>query len=183
MRNVALDLLAAGDAALGGPLAERQFAEATNMTDRICALATLSHLPGEAREQAFYSYERYRNDHLVLDKWFSLQSTIPEVDITARIARLMEHEDFSLANPNRVRAVVGSFANGNPTRFHALDGSGYALLERVVLELDPKNPQLGARLLSALRSWRSLEGRRRGIARRRCVASSLRPISRPMSRT
>jgi aminopeptidase N len=165
MRNVALDLLAAGDPTSGGPLAERQFAEASNMTDRICALATLSHLPGEAREQAFADfYERYRNDHLVLDKWFSLQSTIPEIETTARIARLMEHKDFSLANPNRVRAVVGAFANGNPTRFHALDGSGYALLERVVLELDPKNPQLAARLLSALRSWRSLEARRRGIA-------------------
>ncbi|MBU3888958.1 aminopeptidase N [Methylosinus sporium] len=165
MRNVALDLLAAGDPASGGPLAERQFAEATNMTDRICALATLSHLPGAAREDAFAAfYERYRKDHLVVDKWFALQSTIPEVETTARVARLMAHEDFSLANPNRVRAVVGSFANGNPTRFHALDGSGYALLERVVLELDPKNPQLAARLLSALRSWRSLEERRRKIA-------------------
>ncbi|WP_018265711.1 aminopeptidase N [Methylosinus sp. LW4] len=165
MRNVALDLLAAGDPASGGPLAERQFAEATNMTDRISALATLSHVPGAAREEAFAAfYERYKKDHLVLDKWFSLQATIPEAETTARIARLMEHADFSLANPNRVRAVVGSFANGNPTRFHALDGSGYALLERVVLELDPKNPQLAARLLSALRSWRSLEERRRKLA-------------------
>ncbi|TDX64338.1 aminopeptidase N [Methylosinus sp. sav-2] len=165
MRNVALDLLAAGDPASGGLLAERQFAEATNMTDRISALATLSHVPGAAREEAFAAfYERYKKDHLVLDKWFSLQSTIPEAETTARIARLMEHADFSFTNPNRVRAVVGSFANGNPTRFHALDGSGYALLERVVLELDPKNPQLAARLLSALRSWRSLEGRRRALA-------------------
>ena len=165
MRNVALDLLAAGDPAQGGSLAERQFSEAANMTDRLAALATLSHLPGEARETAFAAfYDRYKGDHLVLDKWFALQATIPERETTARIARLMEHEDFSFANPNRVRAVVGSFANGNPTRFHALDGSGYALLERVVLELDLKNPQLAARLLSALRSWRSLEERRRGIA-------------------
>ncbi|BBU62997.1 aminopeptidase N [Methylosinus sp. C49] len=165
MRNVALDLLAAGDPASGGALAERQFAEATNMTDRISALATLSHVPGAAREEAFAAfYQRYKKDHLVLDKWFSLQSTIPEEETTARIARLMEHADFSFANPNRVRAVVGSFANGNPTRFHSLDGSGYALLERVVLELDPKNPQLAARLLSALRSWRSLEERRRRLA-------------------
>ena len=60
--------------------------------------------------------------------------------------------------------MVGAFANGNPTRFHALDGSGYELLASVVLELDPKNPQLAARLLSSLRSWRSLEERRRGMA-------------------
>jgi aminopeptidase N len=165
LRNVALDLIAAGDAAAGGPLAERQFSDAANMTDRLTALATLSLLPGQPREAAFAAfYERYAGDHLVVDKWFSLQSMIPEPETTKRVARLMEHAAFSLANPNRVRAVVGAFANGNPTRFHALDGSGYDLLASVVLELDPKNPQLAARLLSALRSWRSLEERRRALA-------------------
>jgi aminopeptidase N len=165
LRNVALDLIAAGDAAAGGPLAERQFAEAANMTDRLAALATLSLLPGEPREAAFAAfYARYAGDHLVVDKWFSLQSMIPEPETTKRVARLMEHPAFSFANPNRVRAVLGSFANGNPTRFHALDGTGYDLLASVVLELDPKNPQLAARLLSALRSWRSLEERRRALA-------------------
>ncbi|ATQ69816.1 MULTISPECIES: aminopeptidase N [Methylosinus] len=165
LRNAALDLIAAGDPGQGGALAERQFGEATNMTDRLAALSTLSLLPGEAREAAFEAfYARYAGDHLVLDKWFALQSTIPEAETTKRVAQLMEHKDFSLANPNRVRAVVGAFANGNPTRFHALDGSGYDLLASVVLELDPKNPQLAARLLSALRSWRSLEERRRKLA-------------------
>ncbi len=176
LRNAALDLLSAGDPVGGGALAERQFADAANMTDKLAALATLSFIPGEAREAAFDAfYARYAGDHLVVDKWFALQSMIPEPETTQRVARLMAHPAFSLGNPNRVRAVVGAFANGNPTRFHALDGSGYDLLARVVLELDPKNPQLAARLLSALRSWRSLEERRRALAEatlRRIVAET-----------
>jgi aminopeptidase N len=76
---------------------------------------------------------------------------------------LMTHREFSMSNPNRVRALIGAFANGNLTRFHALDGSGYDLLTAVVLEVDPKNPQVSARLLSALRSWRTMESRRRDL--------------------
>ncbi|PWB82172.1 MAG: aminopeptidase N [Methylocystaceae bacterium] len=176
LRNATLDLLAAGDPVGGAALAERQFADATNMTDKLAALATLSLVAGDLREAAFDKfYERYARDHLVIDKWFALQATIPELETTQRIARLMEHPAFSLGNPNRVRAVVGAFANGNPTRFHALDGSGYDLLARVVLDLDAKNPQLAARLLSSLRSWRSLEQRRRSLAEatlRRIVAKT-----------
>jgi aminopeptidase N len=165
LRNAALDLLAAGDNAAGAALAERQFSESVNMTDKLAALATLSFIAGAAREAAFDAfYARYASDHLVIDKWFALQATIPEVETTERVARLMAHPAFSLANPNRVRAVVGTFANNNPTRFHALDGSGYDLLARVVLDLDSKNPQLAARLLSSIRSWRSLEERRRTLA-------------------
>jgi aminopeptidase N len=76
----------------------------------------------------------------------------------------MTHRDFSLANPNRARALIGAFASGNPTRFHAPDGSGYDILTNVVLDLDPKNPQVAARLLSSLRSWRMLEPGRRALA-------------------
>jgi aminopeptidase N len=165
LRNSALDLLAAGNPKEGVALASRQFEDATNMTDRLAALSTLSLIKGEAREAAFAQfYERYSDDPLVVDKWFTLQSIIPEPETTARVRALMRHEDFSYGNPNRVRAVVGALANANPTRFHALDGSGYDLLADTVLELDSKNPQLAARLLSALRSWRSMEERRRTIA-------------------
>jgi aminopeptidase N len=165
LRNAALDLIAAGDPAGGETLASRQFEEAANMTDKLAALSTLSLIKSGAREAAFAKfYDQYANDALVIDKWFSLQSTIPEPETTARVAKLMRHRDFSYLNPNRVRSVVGAFANANPTRFHALDGSGYDLLAETVLELDSKNPQLAARLLSALRSWRSLEERRRALA-------------------
>ncbi len=164
LRNVALDLIAAGDADKGRALAQAQFDSARNMTDRLAALGTLALLGGEARETAFARfYDQFAGDALVIDKWFSLQATIPEAATTQRVRDLMSHRDFSMSNPNRLRSLLGAFANANPTRFHALDGSGYDLLTRVVLELDPKNPQLAARLLSALRSWRILEPKRRDL--------------------
>jgi aminopeptidase N len=165
LRNAALDLIAAGDASRGTSLARAQFETAGNMTDRLAALATLALLGGEAREKAFAQfYEEFAGDALVIDKWFSLQASIPEEATTQRVRALMRHRDFSLANPNRARALIGSFATANPTRFHAPDGSGYDILIKVVLELDPKNPQVAARLLSSLRSWRTLEPVRRALA-------------------
>jgi aminopeptidase N len=162
LRGTLLDLVAAGDPARGVALAMRQFSGAGNMTDRLSALSVLALLGGPAREDALARfYAQFAGDSLVLDKWFAIQAMIPEESAIHRIAALMTHPDFSLANPNRVRALLGSFANGNLTRFHALDGSGYDLLTRVVLELDSKNPQVAARLLSAWRSWRTLEPRRR----------------------
>jgi len=164
LRNVALDLLAGGDPERGRALAMTQFETAGNMTDKLAALATLALLGGHAREEAFSRfYAQYAGDALVIDKWFSLQAMIPEAATTQRVLGLMTHREFSMTNPNRVRALIGAFANGNLTRFHALDGSGYDLLTSVVLELDPKNPQVSARLLSALRSWRTMEPRRRDL--------------------
>jgi aminopeptidase N len=168
LRAVALDLVAAGDAEKGSALAGRQFAAAGNMTDRLSALSTLALLGGDAREEAFADfYAQFAGDALVLDKWFALQAMIPEPSTTQRVLRLMAHPDFSLANPNRVRSLIGAFANANLTRFHALDGSGYDLLTQVVLELDPRNPQVAARLLSSLRAWRTLEPRRRALVESR----------------
>ncbi len=165
LRNAALDLIAAADKTLGASLAKRQFDAASNMTDRLAALSTLSLTGGELREKAFAKfYDANAGDALVIDKWFALQATIPEPATTERVRKLMTHPDFSLANPNRVRALIGAFSAGNPTRFHALDGSGYEILTNVILELDSKNPQIAARLLSALRTWRTLEPRRRSLA-------------------
>jgi aminopeptidase N len=165
LRNAALDLIAAGSPAAGTALASAQFRSANNMTDQIGALAVLSHLPGEARETALDSFFRaHASDALVIDKWFALQATIPEAETLARVRRLMTHHAFSMNNPNRLRSLVGSFANGNPTRFNAPDGSGYDLLVETVLEVDGQNPQVAARLLAAFRSWRSLELGRRAVA-------------------
>ena len=165
LRNVALDLLAAGDAALGTGAAKAHFDAARNMTDRLAALGTLALIGGPAREEAFARfYAEFADNSLVIDKWFSLQATIPEPATTRRVLDLMAHKDFSLSNPNRARALLGAFAAGNPTRFHAQDGSGYALLIDAVIEIDPKNPQLAARLLTSLRAWRTLEPVRRALA-------------------
>ncbi len=180
LRNAVLDLLAAGDPATGTALASAQFAAADNMTDRIGALAVLAQIPGEAREQALAEFAtRYADDALVLDKWFALQAAIPEEGTLQRIRSLMGHKAFSLANPNRTRSLIGSFAMANLSQFHHASGDGYAFLADIVLQLDRANPQVAARLLGSFRTWRSLEPQRRARAetelRRVAAAPALSP--------
>ena len=164
LRATLLDLIAAGNKDKGETLAERQFVEANNMTDRLSALSALAAIGRPSREKALTNfYEQFSDDHLVIDKWFALQAMIPEPATIQRVTQLMQHADFSMKNPNRLRSLIGTFTNMNLTGFHALDGSGYALLKRVVLEVDPLNPQIAARLLSSLRSWRTFEPRRRAL--------------------
>ncbi|WP_395697475.1 aminopeptidase N [Methylocella sp.] len=165
LRNAALDLLVAGDPARGVPLAARQFAQGAVMTDELAALGALALAGGPEREEAIEEfYRRHAGEHLVVDKWFALQAAISEAGTLARVRTLMAHPAFSLANPNRARSLVGSFATANPTQFNAADGSGFEFLADVVLELDPTNPQVAARLLSAFKSWRTLEPGRQARA-------------------
>jgi aminopeptidase N len=167
LRNVCLDLIvAAGMPGVIG-LAARQFRDANNMTDRVAALTTLSLYDCPERADAFDDfYARYKDNPLVVDKWLSLQATIPEPATLGRVQSLLNHPSFLMSNPNRVRALLGAFALSNQTQFNRADGAGYELLSDAVLTLDPKNPQVAARLLSALRSWRVLEPARRAHAER-----------------
>ena len=161
LRNAALDLIATGDAATGADIAMRQFETAHNMTDQFGALAVLSVLPGDQREQALDSFYRsHASDPLVIDKWFALQGLIPEAATYDRVRALMQHHAFTYTNPNRLRSLIGSFA-ANLTQFHAADGRGYDLIASVVMEMDSRNPQVAARLLAAFRTWRSMEQGRR----------------------
>ena len=165
LRNAALDLFVAGDPVEGASLAARQFESADTMTNEIAALGVLAHTPGRERDAALEAFYRaHEGDALVIDKWFALQAMIPEADALNRVRRLMAHRAFSIANPNRVRALIGAFAAGNQTQFNALDGSGYDFITGIVVDLDRKNPQVAARLLSAFKSWRTLEAKRRGLA-------------------
>jgi len=164
LRNVALDLLAATGAPEAIARAARQYGAADNMTDRMAALATLSLYPGPERERALAEfYARYSADALVIDKWFSLQAMTPQPDTLDRVRALTAHSAFSFANPNRVRALIGAFA-ANPTQFNRADGAGYDFVTETLLALDPKNPQIAARLATAFRTWRTLEQGRRGKA-------------------
>jgi aminopeptidase N len=165
LRQTVLGLMAAADEAAGARLAKQQFDAADNMTDKLGALSVLSRIAGEAREEALASFATaYREEPLILDKWFMLQAAIPEGQTLERVKGLMAHQGFSLANPNRVRALIGSFAMANQTQFNRPDGAGFAFLADIVLELDRKNPQVAARLLTAFRMWRALEAGRRGKA-------------------
>jgi aminopeptidase N len=164
LRNGALAMLVAGSAIEGAARAQRQMAEADNMTETLGALMSLATIPGSEREHALDAFaRRYAAEPLILDKWFALQATIPESGTLARVRGLMGHPAFSLGNPNRVRALIGGFT-ANPTQFNRLDGAGYGLLAEIVLTLDPANPQIAARLLTAMRSWRTLEPMRRDKA-------------------
>jgi aminopeptidase N len=165
LRNVSLDLMAATSAPAAIARAARQYDAADNMTDRMAALATLSLHDGPERTNALADfYRRYSADALIIDKWFSLQAMIPQPDTLDKVRALTGHPAFSLANPNRVRALIGAFAQVNPTQFNRADGAGYDFVADNVLALDPKNPQLAARLATAFRSWRTLEAGRRGKA-------------------
>src|SRR5690606_27708337 len=129
--------------------AQRQFARAVNMADRAGALQALLRAGGEPREQALADFEKmFAGEPLVMDKWFSLQAAMHrrpgDPPVLERVRALAGHPAFSLRNPNRVRALVGSFCHGNLAEFHAADGSGYAWWAERVLELDPLNPQVAA---------------------------------------
>ncbi len=175
LRNAALDLYAAANPAEGLALALRQFESARFMTNKIAALGVIATQPGAAREEALDAFYRHcASEPLVIDKWFALQAMIAEPDTLPRVKRLMDHPAFSLANPNRVRALIGTFAAANQTQFNAANGSGYEFIATIVLVLDAKNPQVAARLLGAFKSWRALEDGRRAHAEAalRRVASS-----------
>jgi aminopeptidase N len=178
LRNTCLDLLVATRRTDAISLAARQYQAADNMTDRMAALSTLSLCDVAERTAALDDfYARYAKDPLIVDKWLTLQATIPEPTTLDRVKALTNHPAFSFANPNRVRALIHAFALANHKEFNRADGAGYDFIVDTVLALDPKNPQVAARLLSALKSWRMLEPARRARAqaalRRVAAAPSL----------
>lgn len=165
LRNVALDLLAATGASPAFTRASQQYAAADNMTDRMAALSTLVQHDAPARAEALDDfYTRYTDNALVIDKWFSLQASSPHKSTLDKVRALTAHPAFSMGNPNRVRALIGAFAHGNLTQFNRADGAGYAFVADAILEIDPKNPQLAARLATSFRTWRTFEAGRRTLA-------------------
>jgi aminopeptidase N len=178
LRNTCLSLLVATRRRDAISLAARQYQDADNMTDRMAALSTLSlcDVPERAATLDDF-YARYDGDPLIIDKWFTLQATIPEPGTLDRVKALTAHPAFSFTNPNRVRALIHAFALANQKEFNRADGAGYDFVVDTVLALDRKNPQLAARLLSALKSWRVLEPGRRAMAEKalqRVAAASSR---------
>jgi aminopeptidase N len=165
LKNICLDLLAATQESHAIRLVANQYQAADNMTDRMAALGTLSLHDVPERKAAFEDfYQRYRDDPLIIDKWFSLQATTPDPGTLDRVRALTEHAAFSMTNPNRVRSLIGSFAQGNPTQFNRPDGAGYEFVADRILALDPNNPQVASRMTTAFKSWRVLESGRRGRA-------------------
>ena len=165
LKNVALGYLAATGAADAAEIAFGQFEAADNMTDRQGALTTLANGTSDKRLPALDAfYARYRDNALVLDKWFTTQALSIRPDVVEAVLTLAKHPDFTLANPNRVRALVGAFA-ANQRGFHAADGRGYAFLADIIIALDPLNPQTAARLVPPLGRWRRFDEARGGLMR------------------
>lgn len=166
LKNLCLNILAAhpGD---GIRFAKQQYEEANNLTDRLAALSALVNNGKDTAQEALADFDkRYRFNLLVMDKWFALQAMTPHEDTLQQVKELMKHPIFSITNPNRIRALISSFAAGNPTQFHRPDGAGYQFISMLIIDLDAVNPQVAARLLTSFSTWKLLEPHRRQRAER-----------------
>jgi aminopeptidase N len=166
LRNAALAYLAAGDHVEGARLAKAQFDAGANMTDVLAALGVLVDIDCPERAAALAAfYARWQDDPLVIDKWFSLQARSALPDTIEAVRELARHPAFTRANPNRVRAMVGAFAQWNQLHFHAASGDGYAFLADEVIAIDRGNATTAARLVQPLGQWRRQDAARQGLMR------------------
>jgi aminopeptidase N len=165
LRTVALGLMAASDRGQAASLAKAQFDTADNMTDRQGALGVLVSLEAPERQEALNAfYDRFRNDPLVLDKWFALQAAAQRSDTVDQVLKLSGHPDFVMTNPNRLRSLTGTFG-ANHWAFHSADGRGYAFLADMIIAADKLNPQVAARLVPPFGRWRRFEPMRAEMMR------------------
>jgi aminopeptidase N len=179
LRNVSLGYLANRARPEDIALAAEHLRLSANLTDETAALSILANFNLPERAAALDRfYERWKEDHLVIDNWFAVQATSRLGSSLATVERLTRHPLFSIKNPNKVRALIGAFAWGNPVNFNRPDGRGYEFVVDRVLELDAFNPQIAARLLSAFRSWKMLEPERRRAAKKALQRiAKTRPLS------
>ena len=176
LANLALGMLCLSSVQRGDPVwpgrALQRFKDAGNMTDRLGALSALLHSHSELATGALERFHAlFRQDPLVIDKWFALQATAPERDgkVFERCRALLQHPDFSLKNPNRARSLLISLCLMNPAAFHRADAAGYVFWAERVCEIDAINPQLAARLARAMDNWKQLIEPYRSAAREAIV--------------
>ena len=142
----------------------QQFESANNMTEVLSALTNLSHYDNPLRQKALDAfYDKWQHDAQVVEKWFAIQAGADIADVLDKVKALMQHEAFSLTNPNKVRSLIGRFCAGNLAHFHAKDGSGYEFLADQVLALDVMNPQIAARLIQSMSRWRRYDQSRQAL--------------------
>ncbi len=155
LKNQALFFLAALENEESMELLSTQFHGANNMTDRMEALWRLNDIDGSARQEALNAfYDRFKDDDLTIDKWFTVQATSSLPGTLDQVKKLLDHPVFNIRQPNKVRALVSGFTSWNILRFHERDGSGYDFLAEKAIELDGINPQIAARMLAPLGRWR-----------------------------
>jgi aminopeptidase N len=180
LRNVCLRYLGALDEMPVHALAVAQFDRADNMTDSLAALAAVNHSAAPVRQALFARFEaRWADEALVLDKWFALQATSHRTDTLTRVRALLGHPRFNARNPNRIRALVASFALRNWPAFHAADGAGYEFVAGQVMALDRVNPQVAASFARAFNPWRRHREPRRSLQRSALEAIGAAPDLSP----
>ena len=151
---------------------EQQFSQSQNMTDALAALETLSHTDTPEREACLSSfYDKWKEDTLVLDKWFSLQAGSHHIHSLQHVKELVNHKDFKYTNPNRVRSVLGVFGRLNMLGFHQKSGEGYRFLAEQVIKLDRLNPQVAARMVAPFTHWQRYD-----FARQELMKNALESI-------
>lgn len=148
------------------------YKDADNMTDRFAALAAVVHARLDAAEPLLADFEkRYRDNPLVMDKWFAVQAQAAAGSTVEKVEQLMDHPAFSLKNPNKVRALIGAFGMHNPYAFHRADGAGYRLVGNTVRRLDALNPQVAARLAAVFNRWADFDDDRKQLMREQLEAT------------
>ncbi len=165
LQNIALAYLMFSERSDILSLCLDQFDNADNMTERLSALASLTNSPfEEKRAKALEVFaEHFSDNPLVMDQWFSVQAASPLPGGLERVQTLMQHPAFTLKNPNKVRALIGAFANQNLVNFHRADGAGYRFLADQVITLNAMNPQIASRLLAPLTRWRKYDDARQAL--------------------
>ncbi|VAW50270.1 Membrane alanine aminopeptidase N [hydrothermal vent metagenome] len=154
LRNQALSYLMYAEDT-GEKLAIQQYQSADNMTDQMAAFRALVHHNTSVVDETIDKFfQQWKHDNLVMDKWFTVQATIPHTSAKARVEKLFEHSDFDIKNPNRVRSLLGAFCSANPLCFHDVDGFGYHLLGQYIEKIDAMNPQIASRLCGPLTRWK-----------------------------
>ncbi|EGR1272280.1 aminopeptidase N [Vibrio parahaemolyticus] len=164
LRNQCLQFLAHTDK--GNTLVKAQYEAANNMTDTIAAMSAANSAQLECREELMADYsDKWKHDGLVMDKWFALQGNNPAEDALEKVKATMNHEAFSLKNPNRTRSLIGSFLAANPVRFHDKSGSGYQFAGEILRQLNDSNPQVASRMIDPLLKFRKYDEARQAMIR------------------
>jgi aminopeptidase N len=164
LRNICLSYMVATGRDEAVVLAKQQFDADDNMTDVLAALSQLADIDRPERAAALKAFrDKWQHDDLVMDKWFAIQAISSLPGAVDAVKDLVRHPDFDIRNPNRVRAVIGSFAMGNMVRFHDASGAGYDFLADQIMALDPINSQIAARMTGPLGAWRRHEPARQEL--------------------
>ena len=168
LKNLALSYLMRSDQDEAVTLAQTQFVQASNMTDQLSGLRCLVNSGAGAavdlKRAALDSfYKQWSHEPLVVDQWFVAQAVCQLPGSLAQVKQLLEHADFDIRNPNKVRSLIGAFCGQNHLGFHDASGEGYEFLADQVLILDKLNPQIASRLLTPLTRWRKFSATRQGL--------------------